>query len=583
MTQSVENPGAWRHFRPQPVPALRGQTVYHVPMHPASVDLRLDGNEGPAPDPALLSLLATGGPELARRYPLGQALTTKIVERFGVNDDQVVVTAGTDDAMDRCCRAFLCKGRELIMPTPTFEMIGRYAALAGAEIRTVPWPGGVFPIEQVLDEVRPETSVITFVSPNNPTGAAGKAQDLQRLSEAAPHALLLVDLAYAEFADEDLTEIALGLPNAIVLRTMSKAWGLAGLRVGFALGPPDLIQWLRLAGQTYAVSGPSLALATARLNHGRKTVENYVQRVRRERRELESLLSSAGVEPQRSQGNFVFSRTTRSMWIRDGLAGLGIAVRVWPGHHELDQTVRISCPGAEEPFHRLTHALHATLTPEALLLDMDGVLADVSQSYRRTIIETATCWNVAITPEEIAQAKSRGNADNDWILTHELLQVHGVLVDFEKVQACFEQIYQGTDAIPGLRRMEKLIVTRSLLKRLASRMPLGLVAGRPRADTERFLSTHGLEGIFKATVGMDEAEARPDPAPISLALQKLGVKYAWMVGDSPDDQRAARAAGVVPLAIVAPGRDREAVCPGLFHAGAARVLDHLDELEKMLP
>ncbi len=568
--------------RPQPVPVLQGQSAYHVPRHPAPVDLRLDGNEGPAPDPELLSLLTEGGPELARRYPLAQALVERIVARYGVTPEQVVVTAGADDAMDRCCRAFLCAGRELVMPTPTFEMIARYAKLAGATIRPVPWPGGPFPLDRVLSEVRPETSVIAFVSPNNPTGAVGTAHDLERLSKAAPHALLLVDLAYGEFADEDLTAAALSLPNAVALRTMSKAWGLAGLRVGFALGPPELIDCLRVAGQPYAVSGPSLALAAARLDGGEPTVNRYVARVRSERRHLQRLLSDMGAEPQGSQGNFVFARTKKSLWIRDALAGLGIAVRVWPGHPELDATVRISCPGSESSFDRVTHALRAALAPQALLLDMDGVLADVSGSYRRAIVETAKHFDVTITAAEIAQAKARGHANNDWILTHELIGAHGVQVAFDDVKERFERIYQGTPDCPGLWRTETLIPDRALLERLAKRLPLGLVTGRPRDDAHRFLEAHGLEDLFGASVCMHDTLPKPDPAPVLLALKQLGVEFSWMVGDTADDQRAARAAEVVPIAVVAPGDEAARVTPSLLQAGASRVIDQLSIVEEML-
>ncbi len=342
---------------------------------------------------------------------------------------------------------------------------------------------------------------------------------------------------------------------------MSKAWGLAGLRVGFALGPADLVRWLRIAGQPYAVSGPSLVLATARLDGGQDAVDAYVARVRSERRVLESLLSEAGADPHPSQGNFVFARTPKAIWVRDALAGLGIAVRVWPNHPELDGTA---------------------LSPRALLLDMDGVLADVSQSYRQAIVRTAQHWDVEISTDEITEAKARGNANNDWILTHDLLRARGVDVSFEKVKDRFERIYQGTADTPGLWRTEALIPEGALVERLARRLPLGLVTGRPRPDAERFLSEHRLEGLFRATVCMHDAALKPDPAPVRLALEQLGVEHAWMVGDTADDQAAARGAGVVPLAVAAPGDDVDRVSPGLFRAGASRVLDRLALVEEML-
>ena len=164
-------------------------------------------------------------------------------------------------AIDRLCRAYLAPGRRIVMPQPTFVMLPYYAALAGAEIDAVPWREGPYPLEAVLDAVTEQTAVIVVVSPNNPNGAVATAADLRALAEAAPHAVLLVDLAYAEYADEDLTAAALSHPSAVVVRTISKAWGLAGLRVGYAVGSPELIAILRVAGGPFSVSGLSLAVA----------------------------------------------------------------------------------------------------------------------------------------------------------------------------------------------------------------------------------------------------------------------------------------------------------------------------------
>jgi HAD superfamily hydrolase (TIGR01548 family) len=364
---------------------------------------------------------------------------------------------------------------------------------------------------------------------------------------------------------------------------MSKAWGLAGLRVGFAIGPPEIVECLRVAGQPYAVSGPSIVLACAKLEAGNDAVESYVDRVRHERRELESLLPELGAEPQPSQANFVFARTANATWLRDGLAGLGIAVRIWPGHAELEGCLRISCPGQADDFDRLTHGLRAVARPQALLLDMDGVLADVSKSYRQAILSTAARWDVELTQEEVSLAKARGNANNDWLLTQALLAARGVEVPFLEVKETFERIYQGTAGEPGLWRTESMIPTRALLERVAARIPLGLVTGRPRADADRFLEANEIAGLFCAKVTMEDGRLKPDPAPVRLALERLGVERAWMVGDTRDDITAARGARVVPLAVIAPGEERDRAGAALLNAGAARVLRDLDALEEMLP
>ncbi|TNF33344.1 MAG: histidinol-phosphate aminotransferase family protein, partial [Deltaproteobacteria bacterium] len=245
---------------PTPSPAVAGLTAYKVPKHGAPIDLVLSGNEGIAPPAALLNGLAAADPEILRRYPSAAPLEAALAERFDVDPAQVVVTAGGDDALERTFRAFLAPGREVVLSAPTFVMLNKYAVLVGATQVQIPWLGGAFPTEAVAAAVTADTGAICVVSPNNPTGAVATADDLRRLSAAAPHAVLIVDLAYGEMADEDLTAAALALPNAVVFRTFSKAWGLAGARLGYAIGPSALVGWLRAAGNPYAVSGPSVAL-----------------------------------------------------------------------------------------------------------------------------------------------------------------------------------------------------------------------------------------------------------------------------------------------------------------------------------
>ncbi len=519
---------------------------------------------------------------MLRRYPDASKLEQKLADRLGCAPECVLVTAGADEAIDRVCRAWLGPDREMLLPVPSFEMIPRYAALAGATVRTVPWSEGALPVEAMCRQISALTAVIVVVSPNNPTGAVATAKDLERLSRAAPHAILLVDLVYTEFAEIDLTTAALALPNTVVCRSLSKAHGLASLRIGYALADPGLIGILRSAGGPYPVAGPSLALATEALADGEGVLRDYVARVRVERRRIRSCVEELGLRARPSQGNFVLIEAASSTWIRDGLASLGIGIRIFPEQAGLQNALRITCPGDEASMLRLEAGLATVLRPEALLFDMDGVLADVSASYDRAILETAARFGVQIATVDIAAAKARGHANDDWLLTQGLIRLRGVDVDLTQVKDCFEELYQGTDQQPGFWRSEGLLPPRLLLERLAGRLPLAIVTGRPRADMDRFVEDQGLADIFCVKVCREDAPQKPDPAPLQLALERLGVQRAWMIGDTPDDLVAARAAGVVGIGIVAPGEERSTTTTSLLHAGAARVLTDLCELEEIL-
>jgi histidinol-phosphate aminotransferase len=567
----------------EPSPLVQGLEPYRPPRFVAPIDLRLDANEGAPPPAELLEEVAAAGPEAICHYPNPAALEELLAGRLGVDAERVLVTAGADDAIERIMRSVLAPGREMVLPVPTFEMIPRYARLTGCTPVEVEWSDGPFPLERMVEAIGERTALVVLVTPNSPTGLAATAADLRALSAAAPNALLMVDLAYTEFADEDLTGAALELPNAVVTRTLSKAWGLAGLRVGYAAGPTWAIDWLRAAGHPFAVSVPSLAIAEARLRGGEADVIRFAGRVREERAMLTEQLERLGARPLPSQTNFVFARLSDAPWVREALAGLGVAVRGFPPQMTaLADGLRITLPGEPTDFERLSKGLAAALDPQAILFDMDDTLADATESYRGATVATAASYGVEITFDDITAAKAAGNANNDWDLTWRMVRERGVEADLEEVTARFEDLYQGTGGQPGLRSRETLLVERGSLERLSGRVKLGVVTGRPRRDAEAFLNEQGIADLFGVLVTMEDGPPKPDPAPVRTALDRLGVERAWLVGDTPDDVRASRGAGVVPLGVVAPADDPTAARGALLAAGAARVLDKLEDIEELL-
>ena len=548
---------------------------YAVPRHPAPTDLDLAGTELDWRGTASLQAAEAG------RYPDRGLLTRALARRLDVDPSRVLSTAGSDDALERSFRLLLAPGTEALLATPTFEMLPRFAQWAGASVVEVPWPSGHFPVEAFLAQVTPRTRVIAVVSPNNPTGLVASTDAVAALVAGAPEATVIVDLAYVEFADRDPTPELLSLPRVLVTRTFSKAWGLPGLRVGYVAGPAELVGRLRDTTPPYPVAGPSLAAALDALTNDSERVVRVVRDVRASRAALTATLTTLGVATVPSQGNFVCVDDGRAEWLRDGLAGLGIATRWCAGADR--PRLRITVPLEAAQQTRLDAALRTVLRPEALLFDMDGVLVDVSASYRAAIVGTAARYGVAVPSGAVQEVKRRGNANDDWVLTARLLADAGHPVALAEVTAVFESLYQGGDGTPGLRERERPLVTRALLERLAARLPLGVVTGRPRADAHRFLEREGIADLFRVVVTRDDGPPKPDPFPVCEALGCLGVARAWMVGDTPDDARAARTASVLPLGIIAPGDDPVATGAALLAAGAGRNLASLDDLLELLP
>jgi histidinol-phosphate aminotransferase len=337
--------------------------VYERAPAPPGTKLRLDANEGVPPElPFTLDALRVAGPELVGRYPDAKPLEAALARRFGLEPAQVFVAAGADEVLDRCCRAFLAAGRTMLVTDPTFEMFEHYAALCRAAVKKVSWPSGTFPREAMRSVIDRDVAVVALVTPNNPTGEVATLPDVRAVAHAASRALVILDHAYVEFADEDLTMAALDMPNVVVVRTFSKAWGMAGCRVGYALGPASIIRSLRAAGSPFPVSAASLAIAQAVLENGSATRDAYVARIRVERDALFTVLACLGAQPSRSQGNFVLAELgARTPAVHAALASDGIMVRMVRRSGAFTG-LRIALPGNDSDFALLLASIERALT-----------------------------------------------------------------------------------------------------------------------------------------------------------------------------------------------------------------------------
>ena len=344
---------------PPPAPALDRVRAYSIPKPDPTLRMKLDMNEGPRPPEALAELIRQIAPNAVNTYPDQASLETKIAGRFGVEPARVVAGAGLDDILSRLCQAYAAPGRRTIVSRPTFSMIPHYLALSGCETVEIDWWSGPFPLERTLEAIDDTTALVFLVTPNNPTGLAATERDLRALSArlAEVRGMLAVDLAYTEFADRDLTRVALDLPNAAPLRTLSKAWGLAGMRVGYGVFPEQIAAELRKLGQPFPITSPSAAIAAAWLDAGRDHVRRTADRVRHERDRLAELLRGAGAEPiPKGQANFVLARfpaESHAETFAHALRTRGIAIRRYTAPDELVACVRITCPANHDDFEQL--------------------------------------------------------------------------------------------------------------------------------------------------------------------------------------------------------------------------------------
>jgi histidinol-phosphate aminotransferase len=566
--------------------------------------IKLDANEnlyGPIPE--IMEAISHANlhiyPDPSQNY-----LRNALSKYMGLPANCIVAGTGSDDIIDVLMR--LVDPHTIITSTPTFGMYSFLGKIVQANIVDVPrlanFELDVAAISSTIQKLGcPPNRVMMFVaSPNNPTGNPLSIPQVEELCRLG--AFIIVDEAYAEFCEDSwrsAKELVPQIPNLVVLRTFSKWAGLAGLRVGYGAAHPKIAEWMMAIKQPYNVSAAADVAARAALEYIDK-VNVTVNAMKSEKSVLLQKLSRfEWLAPSPSSSNFVLFRVTghfSAAQVAALLRKAGVLIRYF-STPVLKDYIRISVgrPSDTDALVRELEALENTwkildtYQPEALIFDMDGVMADVSLSYRQAIIDTAKAYSAEVTHQDINEAKAAGNANNDWILSHRLIThfhartASGFEVpSLDAVTQTFEDIYQGVPGKTGLRELEKLLISLEQFEAFNLHLPLAIVTGRPRSDALKFLRQHNLEHLFKYVICMEDAPAKPSPEPVKMVLDKLGVKRALMVGDTPDDIRAAVGAGVVGIGILSPGDkkspDSVKIRGALVGAGAARVIENVSEL-----
>lgn len=346
-----------------PRPAIRTLPSYHPPL--AGRDgLRLDFNENTVGCSArVLERLRRLTSEDLARYPERAPIEAKVADFLGIAPSELLLTNGVDEAIHLLCETYLEPGDEALVVVPTYSMYRIYIMAAGAQLISVAAGKDFrFPVDDFLNRVSQRTRLIAIANPNNPTGTVASAEDLLRIARSAPTTAVLVDEAYFEFYGQTLLPEREKLSNLFVARTFSKAYGMAGLRIGILVGDPDQMRAVRLVSSPYNVNAVALAcLPEALADQG--YIERYVSEVREARQRLEGMLESAGIPFWPSQANFVLVRVASD---KQGAASLvehmrrrEILVRDRSTDPGCEGCVRITL-GPTEHTHRLLAALQET-------------------------------------------------------------------------------------------------------------------------------------------------------------------------------------------------------------------------------
>jgi histidinol-phosphate aminotransferase len=348
---------------PHVAPRARVQAMkeYHPPLGNRDA-LRLDFNENTvACSPKVREVLGRISAGSLTRYPERAPVEAIIATHLGLAPAQVALTNGVDEAIHVLFETFLEEGDELLLPVPTYTMYEVYASATDARVVTVLAGNDLqFPFERLIAAITPRTKIIAIANPNSPSGSAATRTQLLEITARAPHAVLLVDEAYFHFHGETVIDQIGVVPNLIVARTFSKAYGLAGLRLGLLAGPEELMRWIKRVLSPYSVNSLALACLPPALEDA-AYLDWYVGEVLAARTEFEAALDEAGVRRWASRANFVLVEIgSKHKEFTRLMSAAGVLVRDRSSDPGCDGRVRITI-GTREQMRQAASALNETL------------------------------------------------------------------------------------------------------------------------------------------------------------------------------------------------------------------------------
>lgn len=328
----------------RPRDAVLRMAPYSPPTAGRASKLRLDFNENTVgcSSRVIDFLQRSLKPDGLAVYPEYGEARTALAAFFGVAADQLLFTNGTDEAIQVIVNTYVDDGDEVLLLRPSYAMYRFYAEVAGASIREMDYrPGDLaFPLEELLEAVRPSTRAILIANPNNPTGTGVPAEGIERILAKAVNAAVLVDEAYFEFSGITMLRSIARWPNLFVSRTFSKVYGMAAMRLGCVFSQASNIGYLHKAQSPYSVNSLAVLAATEAVRD-KDYITGYVAEVLAARDMLYAGLDRLGIPYFRSQANFVlFQAGSRAIEVRDKLRDRGVLVR--DRSYELAGCVRVT-------------------------------------------------------------------------------------------------------------------------------------------------------------------------------------------------------------------------------------------------
>jgi histidinol-phosphate aminotransferase len=514
-------------------------------------------------------------------YPEYQEFIARLAQLWQVSPGELLLTNGSDEGLSVIASTFIEPGQDAaVISKPTFSMIPHYLQLAGARLVEVPVTRTLeFDLPAIEAALAQRPKLALFASPDNPTGARLSGEQVASWCQRFPNTLFAIDEAYVEYAGESVLPLIHRFENLLVTRTFSKAWGLAGLRLGVILGNPVLIEALNKVRSPYSVNTAAVWAADKLLDRTEQVWADAQAAMQRKAR-LMAGIRDRGYQVMPGHANFfLLAAGIDAARLSAFCQAHGVLIRnrspqTLPCDHPLWGMIRVSV-GSDTENQRLLDCLDAFRQRHGLLFDMDDTLVDTSKSFDVTVAELVKQFapGQPLAEGELTALRMEGGFNDDWDATVELLKRRGISIPRDQIAEAGQTIYFALAP-----QNETLMLDTALLTQLAKRYRLFIVTGRFRNEYEPIWAKT-LDPLFERVYCRDDLNGhRPKPAPDPLlaVLKAHQLESGFYVGNSVDDMQAAIGAKLTALAVA-----HTQTAPVLAEAGAHHTLEHITNLGKV--
>ncbi|MBO5948110.1 aminotransferase class I/II-fold pyridoxal phosphate-dependent enzyme [bacterium] len=561
---------------------LKNQTFYEISPYYQNWEMKLDSNESAfEPSQKVLDAIKNVDAKKIKYYPAYKDLQDLIAMTYNLEEENILCTNGADEAINLAISTFIDKNDEILTAIPTFSMPKIYASLQQGKYKEIEYNDNFeYPYEKIEKAISKKTKMIIFTTPNNPTGDIINKDFIEKIAQKQPNTAILIDATYSSFNDNSYFDLVKKYQNVIVIKSFSKDFALAGLRLGFLASQKNNILEIKKVQSPYSVNSIAIIAGIASLLD-KNYIENVKNEIKESKKYLEKELNDLGLKTYTSYANFLLiNDEEKAEFLFHKLKKNSIITKIFRNDKKLKNHLRITIPKLEDA-KKLIQILKTNPT---LVFDMDGVLIDVRKSFRKAIKETYKFFTQKeVQEEEIKELKNIGGYNNDWDLTEFLILKSGKKIKKEKIIQKFEEFYWNNSN--GFINNELPIFDKQQLEELSKKYNLVIFTGRPQKEALYTLELFKIKDLFSTIITMDDVgldHQKPDTKGFELIKQRIFYDDIKYFGDTVDDMICGTNAQIPVIGVLPPQDKTEILKKSLKNNGAMLVLDNITEIEKCL-